>query len=172
VKILSLLFASLLTAGSANADEYFRSIDGKGEVHYGDRPQAAANDVEKLKSHADPAPEDGTLPYATRRAQEQFPVTLYVADDCGSGCVRAREYLNKRGIPYTEKNLRTPEEIEAFKQTSGGNLIPALNVGPKWLQKFSEVPWAKELDAAGYPKVAPYGYRPVVKSVDTPPQNE
>lgn len=171
MRIHLLLFASLLTAGVANAVEYFRSIDGKGEVHYGDRPQAEANDIERLKSRADPAPGD-VLPYATRRAQEQFPVTLYVADDCGSGCARAREYLNKRGIPYTEKNLLAPEEIEAFKQASGGNLIPALNVGSKWLQKFSEVPWAKELDAAGYPKVAPYGYRPAVKPVDTPPQNE
>lgn len=171
MRILSLLFASLLAVGNANADEYFRSIDGKGEVHYGDRPQAEANNIEKLKSRADPVPGD-VLPYATRRAQERFPVTLYVADDCGSGCARAREYLNKRGIPFAEKNLREPEEIEAFKQASGENLIPALSVGPKWLQKFSEVPWAKELDAAGYPKEAPYGYRPAINPVSPPAQIE
>lgn len=166
-----MLLFSLLIAGATDAAEYYRSVDGKGEVFYGDRPQADADAIERLKSRAESAPNDA-LPYATRRAQERFPVTLYVADDCGSGCVRAREYLDKRGIPYTEKNLRAPEEIEAFKQASGGNLIPTLNIGTKWLQKFSEVPWAKELDAAGYPKTAPYGYRPPVKPASVPLQNE
>jgi glutaredoxin len=166
-----MLFLSLLAIGSTDAAEYYRSVDGKGEVQYGDRPQADANDIEKLKSRADPAPVP-VLPYTTRRAQERFPVTLYVADDCGSACVKAREYLNKRGIPFGEKNLRTAEEIEAFKQASGGNLVPALNVGSKWLQKFAEIPWAKELDAAGYPKEAPYGYRPATNPVSIPAQNE
>lgn len=166
-----ILFLSLLAIGTTDAAEYYRSVDGKGEIQYGDQPQADANDIEKIKLRAAPAP-GAVMPYATRRAQERFPVTLYVADDCGSACVRAREYLNKRGIPFTEKNLRTPEEIEAFKQASGGNLVPTLNVGPKWLQKFAEIPWAKELDAAGYPKEAPYGYRPPINPVSTPAQIE
>jgi len=147
--------AALLLAGSAQA-ELYRSVDSSGKVHYSDRPLENAQDVERLK--ADKVPDaDTSLPYETQRAKQNFPVTLYVREKCGSICQTARDALNKRGIPYTEKNLVTQEEIDAFrKATGGGGEIPSLTVGKTWLRGFEAGQWNSELDFAGYPKTAPY----------------
>lgn len=152
----------LLLAGEINADEYYRSIDATGKVHYGDKPLPDAADIARLNSLSVPVP-DESLPFATLRAREKFPVTLYGAESCGDVCKLARDYLNKRGIPYTEKNLVTVEEIDAFKKASGGDHIPAITIGKSWLVRFSESLWSNALDTAGYPRTAPYGFRPAVK---------
>jgi len=148
------LIGGLLTlALSAQAGELYRWIDEKGKVHYGDTPAPVA-DVEK-KKFFDAGP-DSDLPYATRRAQQNFPVTLYVADNCTDVCTQARELLTRRGIPFAEKNLVTKEEIDAFKAASGGESVPALSVGKAYVHGFNDGRWHGELDIAGYPKVAPY----------------
>lgn len=158
----SWLIALLLLAGTAQAEEYYRSIDSKGKVHYGDSPLTGAAEVAELKPVSEPVP-DESLPFETRRAQEKFPVTLYIARDCGEPCKLAGEYLSKRGIPYTEKNLVTTEEIDAFKKASGGDQIPAISIGKRWLIRFSETQWSNALDTAGYPQTAPYGFHPAIK---------
>lgn len=163
------LIAFLSLVFCAQADEYYRSLDGSGKISYGDKPAADAADIEKIKPATAPGPNDA-LPFQTRRAQEKFPVVLYVADSCGTGCIRAREYLAKRGIPYTEKNLVTADEVDAFKLASGGEVVPTLNVGKIWLKGFAENPWAHELDNAGYPQTAPYGMHP--KPVTEKPKSE
>lgn len=161
------LIALLLLAGNVQAAEYYRSIDSKGKVHYGDKPLGDAADIEKLKVQPEPDP-GNLLPFETRRAMEKFPVTLYVAESCGEACELARGYLNKRGIPFVEKSLATPEDINTFKKASGGDQIPALNVGKNWLKGYLESQWSQELDTAGYPKTAPYGVRPAVKPAAEP----
>lgn len=154
-----LCIALALLAENIHAEDYYRSLDGNGKIVYGDKPLDDAADISKFKPQAEPIPEEN-LSFETRRAKERFPVTLYVAENCGKGCALARDYLNKRGIPFTEKNLSTFEEIEAFKKASGGDVIPTMNISTRWLKKFSLPLWAKELDDATYPKVAPYGSRP------------
>ena len=161
-KIFGLVAVLLLTHG-AQAEEYYRSLDASGKVHYGDDPLTDAADINKIKPLSEPDRGD-TTPYEIRRAQEKFPVTLYVADSCGKACSLAQDYLSKRGIPYTEKRLVTNEDIDAFKKASGSDQIPVMNIGKNWLKGFLENSWSAELDAAGYPKSAPYGYRPVKKS--------
>jgi hypothetical protein len=158
------LMVCVLFAAHVQAEEYYRSIDNSGNVHYGDVPLSGSPDIAKLKPQAEPGADDA-LPFETRRAKEKFPVTLYIADSCGDACVQARAYLNKRGIPFTEKNLVENLDIEAFKKASGGDFIPALNIGQKWLKGFLEDQWAKELDTAGYLKNAPY--RPMVKATSS-----
>ncbi|TAJ83831.1 MAG: glutaredoxin family protein [Gallionellaceae bacterium] len=153
----------LLLAGNVQAEEYYRSIENTGKVHYGDKPLTNAADVEKLKPKSEPAPNDA-LPFETNRAKEKFPVTLYVADGCGDACALARDYLNKRGIPYTEINLVTVDEMDAFKKASGGDQIPVMTVGKdNWIKGYLESLWRQELDKAGYPKTAPYRPRPAIK---------
>ncbi len=148
---ISLLFlASIVQAGAL-----YRSIDENGNVLYSDKPDLNAADTEKLNSGFEPA-QDDALSFEARRANSKFPVTLYVADSCGSGCTQARDYLTKRGIPFTEKKLVTMEDIEAFKKDSGGNQIPVMHIGTNWLTGFMESSWRLALDDAGYPKNAPY----------------
>jgi glutaredoxin len=162
-----LLMGGLLAASlSAQAGELYRWVDEKGKVHYGDVPAPVA-DIEK-KKFSDAVP-DSDVPYATRRAQQNFPVTLYVADNCTDVCTQAREMLTKRGIPFAEKSLVTKDEIDAFKAASGGENVPALGVGKSYFHGFNDGRWHSELDIAGYPKLAPYRPRtasPVVKKDD------
>ncbi len=145
----------LFLVSSAHSAAFYRSIDENGNVQYSDIPQKNAADVEKISTTGQPD-EDDTLPFETRRANSKFPVTLYVADNCGTGCTQGREYLKKRGIPFTEKKLVTPAEIEAFKKDSGSDQVPVMHIGTDWLIGYLELTWGQALDAAGYPKNAPY----------------
>lgn len=160
---------ALLLAGSfvlaAHAEGLYRWVDSDGHVHYGDRPEPEAAQVEVKKFAAEPSvTNEDLLPYASRVARQNFPVTLYVADKCGDICDQARNMLNHRGIPFTEKMLSTQADSDALMKLSGGNAIPTLAVGHSYLQGFEAVQWNNELDIAGYPKTAPYGVRPVPPS--------
>jgi glutaredoxin len=152
---LFLLITLLILASNVQAGALYRSIDENGNVQYSDKPVPNAADTERLNATFEPA-QDDSLPFEARRANSKFPVTLYVADSCGSGCTQARDYLTKRGIPFTEKKLVTMEDIEAFKKDSGGNQIPVMHIGTNWLTGFMESSWRLVLDDAGYPKNAPY----------------
>lgn len=153
---ICLLIASI---SSVQADALFRWTDKQGKVHYGDRPTEDAVGAEQKKFGT--APETDELSYSTRKAQQDFPVTLYVAPNCEEYCAQARAFLNKRGIPFVEKDLVTKEDVDAFKAKTGGNSIPAITVGRTLLNGFEAGQWSSELDIAGYPKFAPYAKRSV-----------
>ena len=146
----------LLLIGSVQAAGWYRWTDKSGKVHYSDAPPADATDVQKQKSGEAPLTDNADVPYETRRAQQNFPVTLYVVDGCGDGCQQARDLLNKRGIPFSENSLKTKEEFDTFKKLSGNAGVPVLTVGKVWLKGFQAEQWHSELDDAGYPKTAPY----------------
>jgi len=154
MRIFMFLAMFCVFLGSAQAGLY-RSVDSQGKVHYSDTPLAGSDEVEQLKLGVTPTPDD-SLPYETRRAQKNFPVTLYVAPDCGAPCSEAQSFLNKRGIPFTEQTLDTAEKVEAYRKVNDGLEIPSLTIGNTRLKGFLESRWNKELDFAGYPKTAPY----------------
>jgi hypothetical protein len=157
MKAIILLAACLaIMSLSVQAGELYRWVDSSGVVHYSDMPSADAEKVDVMKSSGEVTPSEN-LPYETRRAQQNFPVTLYVSKDCGETCDQARSLLKKRGIPFSEKALETKQDIDAFKQLSGiGGVVPVLAVGKNFLKGFLESQWNNELDFAGYPKTAPY----------------
>lgn len=150
-----LLYCIVLMQSGAQAGEMYRWVDSTGVVHYSDIPPPKAEQIETRK-FSSAAGSDEALPYETRRAQQNFPVTLYVAPGCGETCNHARSLLNKRGIPYDEKSLKTKEDVEAFKQLSGIEGVPVLSVGKTYLRGFLAEQWHSELDIAGYPKIPPY----------------
>lgn len=141
-----------LACGSAQADGMYRWVDKSGKVYYGDTPAEDAAKVDKMKFGAVQAAGVNDLPYLTRRAKQSFPVTLYVAENCGDSCKEARLFLTKRGIPFTEKNVRTKEELEDFKKLSGSAGVPTLAVGQTWFKGFQAEQWGGGLDTAGYPQ--------------------
>jgi len=154
-RIVLLLCCLALMPLGAQADKLYRWVDAQGKVHYGDMPPADAAQVETRKLSDSVAPNED-LSYETRRAQQNFPVTLYVADNCTEYCDQARKLLSKRGIPFSEKKLVTQEDIDAFKALSGSDSAPTLAVGKIFLKGFMGARWHSELDIAGYPKTAPY----------------
>ncbi|MEQ1533670.1 MAG: DUF4124 domain-containing protein [Sideroxydans sp.] len=154
-----LLLCSFLIASLAEASDIYRSVDTGGTVQYSDRQSADAADAEKVRVGTEPSADDG-LPYATRIAQKNFPVTLYLTADCGSICADARTLLTQRGIPFTETKLVTKEDLDAFHKDSGQDKLPTLHVGKTWVVGFLVKTWNDELDFAGYPKTAPYRAKP------------
>jgi glutaredoxin len=165
------LLTFLLMLAHAHAGELYRSIDSSGQVHYSDTPLPDAEAVEKLKSDILPNPDEG-LPYETQRAKQNFPVTLYVFKDCGSACKQARDFLDKRGIPFSENNLAKQEDIDAFQKASGDGDVPKLLIGKTWLKGFLAEPWNRELDFAGYPKTSTYRPRPAASAPSASPNPE
>lgn len=153
--IVLLLSCMVLMLSGVQAGELYRWLDPQGKVHYGDMPPAEAVQIETLK-YSDATSADDDLPYEARRARQNFPITLYVADSCTEYCAQARHLLNKRGVPYSEVRLQTQEDIDAFKTLSGSDSVPTLAVGRSFLKGFLAERWHSELDVAGYPKIAPY----------------
>lgn len=149
----ALLLALLCTTGLVQAQTAYRWVDQDGKVHYGDRPPPpkAAREVEERKYSAPAA--DRAASFATRQAQANFPVTLYVSADCPA-CQAGRDYLKKRGIPFNEKLVASNEEIDALRAKLGGGevMVPSLQVGEKMSKGFLDTAWGGLLDAAGYPK--------------------
>lgn len=137
------------------AGELYRWVDDRGKSHYGDMPPPDAAMIEELKFH-DEAAADADLPYETRRAKKDFPVTLYTADECGAACDQARSLLTQRGIPYSEKKLVTKEQVDALRAASGSDFAPTLGIGKNFLKGYEAGQWNRELDIAGYPRTAPY----------------
>ena len=168
MKRFVLLFACLaITQPSALAGELFRWIDKAGRVHYSDVLPADAADVERRKL-SNPSSQTEDLPYETQRAQQNFPVALYVTNGCGAPCDQARSMLSKRGIPFSEKILTTQEEVDSFYKISGSNGAPTLAIGKLYLSGFQESKWNSELDVAGYPKTASYRQRVTAPPAGTP----
>ena len=158
-RIILLLAGLAMMPLGAQAGELFRWVDSRGIVHYSDTPPPKSAQGETIKISGATG-SDEALPYETLRAKQNFPVTLYVGSACGDLCDQARSLLNKRGIPYAEKILKSTEDIDAFKKLSGTEGIPTLAVGKTYLGGFLAGKWHSELDIAGYPKVAPYGTAP------------
>ncbi len=152
------------------AADLYRWVDSRGVVHYSDMPSPEAEKIDSRKFSDQVAPGE-ELPYGTRIAKQNFPVTLYTGNGCGDACDRARSTLTKRGIPYAEKMLRTKDEIDAFKQLTGSEIVPTLAVGTTVLKGFQSEQWHGELDIAGYPKTATYRQRiaPPPPAPSTPP---
>ena len=158
MKRIILLLACLVIM-PVQAGELFRWLDKSGKVNYGDTPPLDAINVERMNFSSDQAKNDD-LPYETHIAQQNFPVILYVGSICDEVCGQARSLLNKRGIPFSEKVLKTKQDIDAFKQLSGiEGFVPALQVGKTFIKGFLESQWNSELDIAGYAKTASYRQR-------------
>ena len=134
----------------AQAGQLYRWVDNSGRVYYGDVPPAGATDVELIKT-SESALSSEYIPFESRKAQQNFPVTLYIANGCGEQCDQARSLLSKRGIPYSEQIVRTKEEIDAFRKLTGSEVVPTLAVGKTILKGFQPERWQGELDVAGYP---------------------
>jgi glutaredoxin len=162
MKKLTLFLACSVLACAAYAAEMYRWVDQEGKVHYSDSPPpASAKNVQQKDIGGGSTVSDDNLPYATRVAAKNFPVTLYTSD-CGEPCKKAREHLIKRGIPFTQKNpAANRADADALKKLVGAPQVPVLVVGNSSpLKGYDAGSWDIALDAAGYPKTAGYGYKP------------
>ena len=160
----SLLAALSLACCCAPALAQYKVVAPDGRVTYTDRPPADASlKVQELGRRAVPAeaPAGPALPLELQRLSARFPVTLFTAGECAP-CDAGREMLRQRGVPYTERQIVSNDDIDALERTVGGRTVPALTVGGQALRGFSAGDWASYLDAAGYPRESrlPAGWTP------------
>lgn len=147
-----LLPLCLMLAAAGVQAETYRWTDSAGRTVVSDTPPpGSAKAVAKLGGK--PEANDG-LSFATKRAMESFPVTLYTVPDCLAECKNARDLLNTRGTPFTEKVLQKQEDIDELKQLVGDLFLPSLKVGKQSFRGFEAGAYNNLLDLAGYPKSA------------------
>jgi glutaredoxin len=162
------ILAALGIAALAHGAEVYRWVDEKGVVNYTPYPPPAnIKKVEQKKFNSNTV-QTSEAPYTVQQAVKTFPITLYATPDCGEPCKAGRAHLDKRGIPYSEKNPATPaspEEYESFKKMTGGGMeVPLLLVGQlKTLKGYLASEWDSALDQAGYPSTAIPGTKPAAK---------
>ena len=90
------------------------------------------------------------MPFELRRATAQHPAVLYTSDACPA-CDNARIFLRHRGVPYTERTVDAPEDLEVLRRMTGSDKVPVLTLGRDRLVGFNGADWTRGLDAAGYP---------------------
>jgi glutaredoxin len=145
------LILALLIAGAAHAQLY-RWTDEKGRVHITDTPPPpSAKDVQKKKPAAGGS-DTGQQPFELAQAIKEFPVVLYTAPMCKEPCAKAREALNKRGVPFKEVQVYEADTAEELTRVSGGRELPTLLVGRSVQKGFEQGAYDALLDAARYPK--------------------
>ncbi len=149
---IALAILLCVTGGTAMAEDTYRWVDERGQVNFSDLPPPpGARQVEIIRGAAGPA--DPTLVYSVRKAAADFPVTLYTGKDCGDPCALGRDLLARRGIPFSEKEIVTEDDLAAYRTRFGApDEVPAIAVGSQTMKGFEAGRWGSMLDDAGYPK--------------------
>ncbi len=143
--VLSVFFA--FAASSADAAKLYKWVDKDGKISYQDQPPPpdAGRVMEKNLTNR--------APWATDDTANKPPIVLYSVPKC-SPCDLARAYLQKRNVPFTEKNVQGNAALqEELKQKVGEVSVPAILVGNKVIKNYVESWLESELDQAGYPKI-------------------
>lgn len=150
----------------------YKWVDAQGRVQYSDTPPPPnAKKVEEHKIVRNTIQTTGT-PFAVQEAAKRNPVTVWLSE-CGPLCNNARDFLARRGVPYSLRNPTQQTELEAWKKASGGdNSVPLLIVGAnKPIKGYDEGEWHAALDAAGYPRNV-QAIKPQVIPPDAPPASK
>jgi glutaredoxin len=139
---------------AAQAASMYKWVDSQGRVSYHDRPPPEGSDY-RVEEKTLRSGESTT--YQQAQPDKNVPVILYSAPKCAS-CDLARIYLDKRKVPYTEKNVESDLKFqEELKKKSGSVSVPTITVGEKVMKGYMESLLEGELDAAGYPKTGTTG---------------
>lgn len=160
------------------AQGVYRIVGPDGRVTYSDQPPPANTAARPVTATSPTSPTAGAgnaLPFELRQTAGRFPVVLYTSADCNP-CRSGIAYLERRGIPFTEKSVQSRADIQALERLSGGTSLPLLTVGNQQLRGFAESDWKRYLDVAGYPaqSALPASYRrpaatPLVSVADAQP---
>ncbi len=144
----TLVLTALCTPASV-AQAQYKSVGPDGRVTYSDQPPPGDARVVEQRSFGQP-PASSTLPPEVQQAMSRAPVTLYTTDKC-EPCDRARTFLRGRGVPFTEKYVKTDDEIKLFRAISPDGSIPLATIGARKQTGFEAGAWGAALDVAGYP---------------------
>jgi glutaredoxin len=151
-RFASVLGAALLLAASG-VQAQFKVIGADGKVTYTDRePSQPEGRVTALGAKAAVQAAEPDLPFDLRQVTSKYPVTLYTTNGACEPCAQGRQYLKQRGVPFSERQAASSDDIDALEKISGGREAPTLTIGSQVLRGFAGDSWGQYLDAAGYPR--------------------
>ncbi len=174
----ALLLLVAMSSASGLATAQYKIVGPDNSITYTDKPPIDGSS-RVIVANPRGVPEAGVptdprnnLPTELRGPAGRYPVTLYTSDECAP-CTGSRELLNRRGIPYVERTVNTPEDIEAFRLRVGGRTLPVVTIGTQTLIGLVASEWQSYLDAAGYPRDSrlPSTYRQPLAQPLTPPKS-
>ena len=132
---VAMCFVLVGIASISSAAELYRWVDENGNVTYQDTPPPSNIEYES-QTYEDPPTADNNLQYAIEEAARETPVVLYSADVCGP-CDEMRNYLEKRSLPFSERNIQNSEGFQAELELKvGGLTVPTLLIGEKVISGF------------------------------------
>lgn len=144
---LSLLI-TLLFSANAHAQLY-KWVAPDGKITYSDTPPPSS--IKKVEEKAlATGPSTAGFPFELAQAVKTSPVTLYTTAKC-EACTDARNLLNTRGVPYTEKTVNSNDDIARLKQAGGDRQLPFATIGSQKQSGFNSELWDTALTSAGYP---------------------
>jgi len=155
--------------GVSPAWALYKVVAPDGRVTYTDRPPAD-RPTATLKTNGTVV-SASSLPFELQKIASQYPVTFYSSSKCAP-CDTARQLLQGRGIPYTEKTVETSEDVLTLQKREGVQQLPILKIGSKQLVGFNQSDWTSYLDAAGYPakSALPVSYKQAPATPLVPPE--
>ncbi len=164
----ALLGIMLLLGTAAPAWAVYKVVGPDGSVTFTDVPPSSAHSAVVPGLAATPA---SALPRHLRELQQSAPVVIYTTPDC-KACDSGVQLLRKRGIPYSEKTIVTPQDAQALKAMDPSMELPLLSVaGVDLAPGFNSGAWDQALSAAGYPRESqlPGDYRFAIPQSLVPP---
>jgi glutaredoxin len=144
------LWATVVTA-ALPAQAQYKVTGPDGKVTFTDRP-ALTSDGKVSTISAKSGSSDVPLPPALQRVATRYPVSLYVVTSACEPCDSGRLLLRQRGIPFSERQVQSAEDVEALERLTGSRDTPALTIGSQALRGLTSDTWNAYLDAAGYPR--------------------
>lgn len=150
VRLAAVMIVGLVCiAAPASAGTLYKWVDKDGKVTYQDQPPPVGVGRVEEKNIKDGG--TGDLD-AIGEIALKHPVVIYTIPKCSS-CDLARGYLQKRQIPFTEKNVAQGNlaNQKELQDRFGELVVPTILVGAKVMKGgYSESLLEGELDAAGY----------------------
>lgn len=142
----------LMLAGALPAQaQVYKWVGPDGKVQYSDTPPPVSAATGNAEAVPVPPPSRGvTLPPDLAGAVKKNPVTFYSSANC-TPCDTARSLLMSRGVPFSEKTVRTTDDVTHLREISGDAQLPVIMIGSRKHQGFLEQEWSDSLTAAGYP---------------------
>ncbi len=141
------------TPSSSPPKVLWRWSDYRGQINYGDHPPPDAQNLLRIDLLQIGEQTKSLLPYQVRRAASNFPVMLFTAKNCPP-CVTARNFLNKRGVPFAERTVETSDDAMEFQRLTNAEGVPVVTLGTQPLVAFNPDDWNNALDATGYPQTS------------------
>lgn len=138
-----------ISASSSYGARVVECVDSQGDVSFRDHcpPGMTAKDQREYGRRGAAESENNDL----QAIAEANPITLYAVPDC-EVCDVARNFLEKRGLPYTEKNVEASAEVQdELKEKAGQLAIPVIVIGERVIRGYDRLALGDAITSAGYP---------------------